>query len=435
MKKTSFIHVRLYDGESFIPDAFVVFGDTVEAVGWMKDFVWGNDPVVDLKGQWVIPSFVIGHTHVYSLFARGLSLPFSPRCFTDILDQLWWKMDRQLDPEMIRQSGISAAAEFLLHGVTTIVDHHASGSGIRGSLRALREGLVTLGGLRAVLCFETSDRFSIVDCLAENRWILRRPADGHCAGMFGLHASMTLSEATLRAVKRTLGEAPIHIHVAEGPEDEEACLQMYGERIIPRLDRHGLLNPGSLLVHAVHCDEDELRLIRERGCTVALNVTSNLNNGVGLPDIARLVRMGIPVVIGNDGLSTSITSEWQNLYFLAHHQSGPTGFSLRDLKTMIDETGNFASSRLGVRLGRIRPGFAADLLVFPYDAPTPVNSDNIFGHLFFGLFPAFRPREVYVGGKRLVHDYQPLPALRRQAEVSSSQAQKLWDILSREESK
>jgi cytosine/adenosine deaminase-related metal-dependent hydrolase len=142
MKKTSFIHVRLYDGESFIPDAFVVFGDTVEAVGWMKDFVWGNDPVVDLKGQWVIPSFVIGHTHVYSLFARGLSLPFSPRCFTDILDQLWWKMDRQLDPEMIRQSGISAAAEFLLHGVTTIVDHHASVRESAGlSVRSVKDSL------------------------------------------------------------------------------------------------------------------------------------------------------------------------------------------------------------------------------------------------------------------------------------------------------
>ena len=431
--KTAFIHCALFDGEIFLPDAFVVFEDTIEAVGPMTDFVPGDARTVDLRGEWVMPSFAVGHTHVYSLFARGLSLPFSPKSFTDILDQLWWKIDRRLDHDMIRQSGISAAAEFLRHGVTAVVDHHASGQGIRGSLRALRDGLVDIGGLRALLCFETSDRFPLTDCLAENRWILRHPTEGRLAGMFGLHASMSLSEATLKAVKRNLGDAPIHIHVAEGPEDEEACLRQYGERIVHRLDRHGLLNPGSLIVHAVHCDEDELRLLKARGCVVALNVTSNLNNAVGLPDIDRLVRMEIPVIIGNDGLSTGITSEWQNVHFLAHHQAGPAGFSLGELKTMIDATWEFVSQRLGVRLGRIRPGYAADLLVFPYDFPTPVDSKNVFGHLFFGLFPAFLPREVYVGGKRLIHDYQPLPALKRRAAASSLQAQRLWDDLSREE--
>jgi cytosine/adenosine deaminase-related metal-dependent hydrolase len=430
--KKALIRCALFDGSTYAADRYVLFDDKILETGPMSAFSEEGIEIIDASGQLAMPSFTAGHTHVYSLFARGLSLPFHPDSFRQILEQMWWRLDRNLDNDMIYASGVAAAGEFLQNGVTAIIDHHASGKEISGSLYALRNGICRDGGMRGIFCFETSDRFEVLRCLEENRQALQWPRDGKSAGMFGLHAGMTLSEPTLQSVRRALGNEPIHIHVAEGEEDEKESLAKYGERIIPRLDRHGLLQPGSLISHAIHCDRAELALLKVRGCRIVLNVSSNLNNGVGLPDIQKIKKAGVPLLIGNDGLSSSITNEFQNVYYLAHHQEGITSFSIDDLWKMIDEANFFAGSRLGIKLGRIRPGYAADFLTVPYLPPTPIDTANVKGHLFFGLFPGFKPQNVFVAGNRLVTDYALDPALRDKCRKASLQAARLWDALRKE---
>lgn len=427
------IHANVFDSDGFRENQFVRFADTVRETGPMA--AWSPKPgeeVLEAADAWVLPGFVAGHTHVYSLFARGLSLPFSPKSFRDILSQLWWKLDAGMDNAMTRAAAAAAAGEFLQNGVTTILDHHASGGQISGSLLALKEGICGEGGMRGVFCFETSDRYDPSACIEENRSFLSRPADGFSAGMFGLHASMTLSEETLRKVKASLGTAPIHVHVAEGPEDEEDCLTRYGERVIARLNRHGLLNPGSLVVHAIRCEDSELAILKARRCRIALNVSSNMNNGVGLPDIGRILRARVPVIVGNDGLSSGIAGEWQNVYFAAHLQKGIVSFSLSDLQRMIEESWAFAGAHLGVKLGKIRPGWQADLLVVPYLPPTPLGAENAFSHLFFGLLPGFRPKDVFVAGRPRVRDYRLDPGLAKAGKTAVREAQRLQDALKEE---
>lgn len=429
------LHASVFDADGFRNDQFVRFAGTIRESGPMSAyFPKPGEEVTDVSGSLVLPGFVAGHTHVYSLFARGLSLPFAPKSFQDILSQLWWKLDAKLDNAMTRASGAAAANEFLQNGITCILDHHASGGQIAGSLSALRQGICGDGGMRGVFCFETSDRFDPAACIAENREFLSRPADGFSAGMFGLHASMSLTEDTLRKVKEALGDAPIHVHAAEGPEDEEDCLSRYGERVIARFDRHGLLNPGSLVVHAIRCDDAELGLLKARRCRIALNVSSNMNNGVGLPDIGRILRSRVPVIVGNDGLSSAIANEWQNVYYAAHLQKGITSFSLSDLWRMIEESWSYAGTLLGVKLGKLRPGYEADFQIVPYVPPTPLSADNAFSHLFFGLFPGFRPKDVYVAGRPRIRDYRLDPALERAGKSAVSEALRLRDALQKEES-
>jgi len=430
--KKALVHCALFDGATYAADRYVLFDEKILDTGPMSAFSNEDVEVIDASGQLAMPSFTAGHTHVYSLFARGLALPFHPSSFRQILEQLWWRIDRNLDNDMIYASGIAAAGEFLQNGVTTIIDHHASGADISGSLFALKSAVCRDAGMRGIFCFETSDRFDVAQCIAENRKALAWTHEGTSAGMFGLHAGMTLSETTLQSVKRALGNDPIHVHVAEGEEDEKESLRQYGERIIPRLDRHGLLQPGSLISHAIHCDRAELALLKVRGCRIVLNVSSNMNNGVGLPDLQKLQKAGVPLLIGNDGLSASITNEYQNVYYLAHHQQGITSFSLDDLWKMIDEGSFFAGSRLGIKLGRIRAGYAADFLTVPYVPPTPIDTSNVKGHLFFGLFSSFKPKNVFVAGRRLVADYALEPALRDQSQKASLQAARLWDALRKE---
>jgi cytosine/adenosine deaminase-related metal-dependent hydrolase len=423
------IHATTYDYVTFQEDRYVLFDERIRAVGPMREFQGCDGEILDATGMLVLPGFVIAHTHVYSTFARGLSLPFSPKTFQDILDQLWWKLDAEIDKEIAYDSAVAVGAGAMLHGATTIFDHHASKADIRGTLEALKKGLVEDCGLRGAFCFETSDRFDIDACIAENtRFAKHRNTD--VAACFGLHASSSLSEATLHKVAKTIGDLGVHIHAAESLDDQNDCLTKYQERVIERLDRHGLIDDGSLLIHGIHLNDRELAIIRERNARIVVNPTSNANNAVGFPDVKKMLSQGIRVCLGNDGMNAGLASECLSL-FLQSKQFGksPVAFGLDDLKALMLENNALATEAFQLPIGRIEPGFAADFQLIDYAPSTKMDETNVFGHLVYGLFDAWRPRHVFARGLKVLNDHalsEGLRALRTKAKESS---RILWERL------
>lgn len=400
------IRAAIYDYHTYRPDGYLLFDHCIREVGPMDAFP-GADQVFDCRNALVMPGLIVGHAHLYSALVRGLRLPFNPSGFRELLEQLWWRFDRGIDQEVAYHSARVFGLEHLKAGVTTIIDHHAGGAAIRGSLDQLKRGLCDELGLRGIFCFETSDRFGADACIAENLEFARRERSDRCAGLFGMHASLSLSEATLARIAAVLGDLPVHVHVAESSEDEADSLSHYGKRVVQRFHDHGLLNPHSLLAHCVHIDETEAALIAEHGCVVALNPTSNLNNAVGLPDFPLLQKYQIPVIIGTDSLGVNLTRDYLNLLFGMHLKTGSTWrFSYDDLLRCIRQVYEYAGTLLGIKLGRIEPGYAADLLSVPYQAPTPLNAENIFGHIVTGVFDRFQPREVWCRGELKLQNYE-----------------------------
>ncbi|MFP4077719.1 MAG: amidohydrolase family protein [Candidatus Izemoplasmataceae bacterium] len=417
----------VYDFETFYEKGFVLFDETILKVGPMDAFDPEEaDTVINGEGHIVMPSFVVAHTHIYSAFARGWKNSETLEGFMDVLEKQWWKLDRAHTLKSIYHSGIVSATDHLRNGVTTLIDHHASGT-IEGSLKTLKKAVVDDVGLRGLFCFETSDRFDRDACINENRAFLKGPFDQKTSGHFGLHASLSLSEATLERVKKAKGDHPIHIHVAEGKEDQDDALAKYGERVVKRLDRHGLIGADSILTHALFIDDEERAIIKKREAVVALNPTSNMNNGVGLPDYKKLNEAGIKVILGNDGLSQSITNEYLNLFFTTHlFNHDPQGFGFDDLKKVIHDTYAYAGRRLGIKLGRFKEGYKADLLMHPYTPPTPMDAENALGHLVFGLFASFKPSDVFIDGDQKVKNYKVDPFLHEIYRMSKKPAQTLW---------
>ena len=365
----------------------------------------GADSVEDLHGGFLLPGLVNAHTHVYSTFARGMMIPFNPRSFKDILTQLWWKLDSKLDMEAVYYSALVSSVEFIRNGITTIIDHHASGMAIRGTLETLKKAIVDEMGLRGIFCFETSDRFDVDEAIEENLSFSRKK-DEKSAGLFGLHASLSLSNETLEKISKVLEDLPIHIHVAESEEDEEDALRKYGVRVVERLEKYGLLNENSILAHCVHINEKEARIIAERKCFIVVNPTSNMNNAVGLPDLKLFEEKGIKVLLGNDGLGYNLTRDMMNLYFsqkLLHKD--PAYFSLSDLWKVLKNNYDLAGRILGVKLGKIEKGYEADMITLDYTPPTPLNEDNIHGHVFFGMFDNWKVKDTIVAGEYLMKDY------------------------------
>jgi len=395
----------IYTGEDFIEKGYVSFEDHVISAGRMDELKSKID--LDAHGMLVMPAWVNAHTHVYSTLARGMNVQFNPMSFTQILEQLWWKLDRKLGPSEIESSAYVAAAEFIHAGVATIFDHHSSQNFVKGSLPILKKSIVDVAGMRGVFCHETSDRDGTqLESIEENvNFFNANGASKMASGMMGLHASFTLSDSTLREISSACnGRIPIHIHVAEGVEDELYSINDHGMRIIQRLKKYGLLIPNSLYAHCIHVDKSEVNLISQSNGYIANATQSNMNNGVGIADLEMFRSYGAKVAMGNDGFGFSPAFDLRSTLLGQKVLHGSSmAFSTSDLRSMVENTFALASDHLKIKVGKIAPGYAADFMIVEYNPPTPIDESNFWDHLFFGITEA-RVNSLYVSGKPLMVD-------------------------------
>ncbi len=427
------INARIYDYNNFHNNYFIVYDQKIQKIGPMAFFSNGEyDEIIDAKNGLVIPGFACSHTHLYSSFARGMSIPFNPKSFKDVLKQMWWKLDHFLDNDILYYSALSGGLDQLVKGSTTLIDHHASFN-IKGSLDTIKKALVDDLGIRAILAFETSDRFDIDESIRENAEFIKKNKSDKISGLFGLHASFTLSDETLKKVSENLNNAGIHIHVAESIKDEEDSINNYGKSVVKRLEDFNLINDNSILVHCTNASEKELDIIKKHNAYIAVNTTSNMNNAVGLPNVKMMEEKKINLMIGNDGLIQSMPIEYLNAYYSAHLNSkNPIGLSIDTIKKAILTSYEFVEKQLGVKIGMIKNGYVSDLLIIPYKEFTPLNKDNIFGHLFFGIFPGFLPKYVIAGGKTIVDNYHVNETIENKLNEATDKATKLWKTIDKE---
>ncbi len=264
---------------------------------------------------------VNAHTHLYSgLAPLGMPAPEpEPENFVQILERVWWRLDRALDEDSLRASARLYVAEALGHGTMGLIDHHESPEFIAGSLDVLADVCQDLG-MYAVLCYGATERNGGIDearrgleeCrrfIADNRRPLVR-------GVVGLHAAFTVSDETIRAaadMARDL-DTVLHIHVAEDLADVSDSRSRGYSGVIDRLARLGALIPGSIFAHGVHLDAAEIAICADNGCWLVQNPRSNRGNRVGYPEyLAASDR----VALGTDGYPADMAAETAALSELA----------------------------------------------------------------------------------------------------------------------
>lgn len=409
-------------------------GDLLVADGRLSDASAPEHvPSLDCSGCLVLPGNVCAHTHAYSALARGMpfDLP-APGSFLEILQRVWWRLDRALDLESIRASALVAAYEALRSGTTTLVDHHASPNAIDGSLDVIAEAFEE-AGIRSVLCYETSDRDGpqrAREGVDENRRFLQRAAEGRwplSRGLVGAHASFTLSASTLDALVSLAVETGrgIHVHVAEDAVDQADAVARHGQRVVERLDGAGALAQDALLAHAVHIEPVEAELIGAAGATVAHNPRSNMNNGVGRTPLAWLDGH---VALGTDGIGADMFEESRIAYFRRREEDLDASPSAS--LAMLAHGAALAGRSFGEPLlGQLRPAAPADLVVLDYGAPTRIGPAELPGHWIFGLSSS-RVRHVIVAGELVVRDGRSTRLDERELALEAQRsAQALWERL------
>ena len=371
--------------------------------------------IMDAGGQLVMPGGICAHTHFYGAYARGMAIPApAPRDFPEILRKLWWNLDRALDRDSVRASALVCLLDAVKHGATSLIDHHASPNCIDGSLDIIGAA-VEQAGLRGVLCYEVSDRDGEEKMragIAENLRFLAATANHpQLRGSFGLHASLTLSDETLRACADAApADAGFHIHVAEHEADEEDSLRRSGMRVAQRLDQYGIWRRNTIAAHCVHIDRAERDLLRERGVWVSHQPRSNMNNGVGAADIDGMLAAGMPLCLGNDGFSNNMWAEWKAAYLL-HKVSNrdPRRADGGDIARMawVNNAALMRQFFPELSIGEIAQGAAADIIFVDYKPFTPLTAGNLPWHLLFG-FEASMVTTTICAGKVLMRDRQLL---------------------------
>jgi len=398
-----------------IPDgAIKIQGDTIAEVSTTSDLRarYPGEEELDAGGKLVMPGMICAHTHFYGLFARGMSLRGEPPAdFPQILERLWWRLDKALTIEDIRYSALVCLIDAIRNGTTTLLDHHASPHAIPYSLDTIAEA-ATQAGVRCCLCYEVSDRDgpkAAQEGLDENARFIQRVKgkEGLLAGTFGLHASLTLSDETLaRAVEiaRSL-DVGFHIHVAEGIADVQNSLQKYGLRVVERLAQRDILGPKTIAAHCVHVDAHEMDILRETGTRVVHNPRSNMNNAVGVANVPQMLASGIEVGLGNDGFSNNMFTEMKTAYLLHKlAKEDPRVLGADQVLTMaVRNNARTAGIFYHRPLAELTPGAYADIIFLDYIPPTPLTAGNLPWHLIFGMDGAHVSTTI-VAGKVLMHN-------------------------------
>jgi len=358
-----------------------------------------GETVDDLSDHWVIPGLVCAHTHLYSALSCGMPQPTeAPTSFADMLAKVWWRLDRALDMEGVEVSALVGGVAALQAGVTTLVDHHASPSAITGSLETI-DGALDALGLRRLLCYEVTDRGGKDEAVAgldAHARLLGADGGGMRAMLIGAHANFTLSDETLSAVGAMAREAGVgvHIHVAEAADDAA----LTGEDPVDRLERLGALLPGSILAHCVHLDSDRIARAQAAGAWITHQPRSNQNNGVGH---APVMAFGPATALGTDGIGADMLAELQAGWFRG--QEAGVDWSLDRWLQALTAGAELAGDALGVRLGRIEHGAAADLVVLDPPVGPPLSSESVAATFLFRL-SANHVKHVLVDGDwRLWH--------------------------------
>jgi len=397
-----------------------------------------GEEVLDAGGQYVMPGNICAHTHFYGAFSRGMAIPGpAPANFVEILQSLWWKLDKALDAESIKYSALSCLVDAIKYGTTTFFDHHASPNCIDGSLDIIEEA-VEAAGVRASLCYEVTDRDGEERALAgirENERFIQKVSRGETSprmrAHFGLHASLTVSADTLeRCLQANPNQAGFHVHAAEGKADQDDALQKYGKRVVERFEQAGVLGPRTILAHGVHTDAHEHELLAQTHTWLSHQPRSNMNNAVGVAPIPEMLARGVPVVMGNDGFSNAMWSEWQAAYFIhkdhAHDPRVMNGFEV--LKIAVENNADLATQTFdGMRIGEICEGAVADLILVDFHPITPLTTGNLPWQILFG-FRDGMVTATMVDGKLLMKDRQLLTLDEEEiAAKAREQAQKVWN--------
>ena len=375
--------------------AILVEDGLIKRIAPASEFDNSDLEVIDAHGKVIMPGLINAHHHFYSTLVRGLGKAAPSKDFNEVLDNLWWRLDKKLVLDDVYISAMISIFDAIRHGTTTIIDHHASPYAVTGSLARIADA-VTECGIRANLCYEVSDRDGSAisaEGIAENaEWIkaVRATPNPMLKGLFGMHAAFTLGDDTLQKIADQVQslDCGVHVHAAEADSDQVFNINHHGKRVIERFEDFGLINDKSIFAHGVYINPKEMLILAKHQAALVTNPQSNLNNAVGIADICKMSELGLLVGLGTDAMTVNMLEELRVGLWAQHwRQTNPSAGFMEIASTLLFNNPRIAHRSWG-NVGILKEGNAADIIMIDYHAPTPLDANTWIGHVIFGISQA-----------------------------------------------
>jgi cytosine/adenosine deaminase-related metal-dependent hydrolase len=396
-----------------------VVGDAVDAVASNDELrrLHPADAVWEAPGQALAPGFVDAHTHLYGVLAHGIPLDKAPSGFWPFLADFWWPLvEDQLDHEMICAATDLNLAHMLRSGITSFYDCTEGPNALSGCLAAQAE-VARARGIRGTLSFEATERLSpengqrgLQENLAFIQSTIHNPQSAIVSGLMCFHTTFTCSAAFIRQAFEMAAEegALVHMHVSEGTYEPEQALRRFGMRPFEYYEWLGVAGPSMLASQCVQISPMEIDIIARRGVRVTHMPLSNCEVGGGIAPVPDLAAAGVTVGLGSDGYITDFFEVMRGA-FLIHkaHRQDPRVMPASLVWRLATEGGARA---IGLeRVGRLAPGWQADLQLIDARFPTPATAGNLYDQLL--LYRNHdHVRAVMVAGQVRVREGQVLRA-------------------------
>ncbi|CDN44634.1 MULTISPECIES: 5'-deoxyadenosine deaminase [Paenibacillus] len=345
--------------------------DRIAAIGPDLD-ASGADRVIDASGRTVIPGFVQTHIHLCQTLFRGKGDDLE---LLDWLRKRIWPLEAAHDEESIYYSAMLGIGELLQSGTTTIVDmetvHHTDSAfqAIAASgIRAL-SGKVMMDrkGSDIPLPLQEETKASLqesVDLL--EKW--HNHDNGRIRYAFSPRFVISCTDELLREVASLSDryQVNVHTHASENLGEIELVEQMTGMRNIAYLDHIGLATDRLILAHCIWLDDNEKRIIRERGVHVSHCPGSNLKLASGIAEVPDMLDTSISVSLGADGApcnnNLDMFNEMRLAALIQKPIHGPTAMDARSVFRMAT-IGGAKAVGMSSEIGSLEVGKKADLAI------------------------------------------------------------------------
>ncbi len=421
-------HGKVLDGH-----ALLIEGGLIKKVAPFNKFKKEEiekSQVIDAENKIVMPGFINTHTHAYSSFALGLNNIAPSKNFSEVLINLWWRLDKLLTFDDILYSAYLTCINSIKHGVTTLFDHHSSPNNVTGSLETISRAFKDTG-LRGSICYEVSCRDGkdiAKKGIDENINFIKSNKNSMITPLFGMHASFTIDDDIMENISEVVKDlnVGIHIHAAEDRVDQEITLKNCSRQVVERLNSYNLLGRNSICAHGVHLNDDEIKLLKSSETMVIHNPQSNMNNAVGIMNLMKLHSEGILIGLGTDAMTSNMLEELRVALWLYKLNNKNPGSGFHEVTSLLLNNKKIAD-RLGFNIGEIKVGKNADIILIDYIPSTPLSTENYLSHLLFGIYQS-TVNTTIINGKVLMHNRLFLDISEEEiSKKSQVLAKKIWN--------
>ena len=330
---------------------------------------WQPTETIDCRNSFTTPGFINAHTHAAMTLFRSYA---DDMALLDWLQQKIWPAEANLVAEDVYWGTQLAIAEMLASGTTAFADMYffmdqvAKACTETGMRASLSRGLIEADGPQQDQRFEENEQL-FVD--------YHGAADGRITVMLGPHAPYTCPPECMKkvvAMAQRLG-AEIHVHLAETQWEVDQSMKKYGKSPVAVLNELGVFERGTLAAHCVWVSPEDIEILAAKKVRVAHNPASNMKLASGAAPVAAMLAAGVTVALGTDGATSNnnldMLEEVRLASFLQKlNRMDPTVLPTRQVLALASQGGAAALGQAD-SLGKIEPGYKADLAIFDTTAP------------------------------------------------------------------